>query len=85
MIAHYREKYDKILYPIPGFTLNIPKGTKDHSIFTFTLTPDKGQENGINKMSTDEPINNIDLYSDLGQDGVNPGEQKIINIDLREC
>ena len=44
MSAHYREKYDKILYPVPGFTLSIPKGTKDHCILTFTLTPDKGQE-----------------------------------------
>lgn len=30
-------------YRIPGFTLDLPKGTKDHSILTFTLTPDKGQ------------------------------------------
>ncbi|MBS1002918.1 polymorphic toxin type 15 domain-containing protein [Acetobacter thailandicus] len=37
----------------------------------------KGQENGINKMSPDEIIDNIDRYSDLGRDGANPGEQNM--------
>lgn len=30
-------------YRIPGFTLDLPKGAKDHSIFIFTLTPDDEQ------------------------------------------
>lgn len=37
----------------------------------------KGQEKGINEMSPDELINNIDRYSDLGRDEANPGEQKM--------
>ncbi|QDH17381.1 polymorphic toxin type 15 domain-containing protein [Swingsia samuiensis] len=37
----------------------------------------KGQEKGINEMSPDELLNNIDRYSELGRDAANPGEKKM--------
>lgn len=30
-------------YRIPGFSLDLPEGTEDHSVLAFTLTPDEGQ------------------------------------------